>query len=525
MDAHVNRPETSRRGLYEIAPSARRPDDGGAVDIAYLIGIVRRRRWLIGAVTAAGLALSLAFALFVLPSYTAKALIVVDDATGEVQRPEGSIIDTQIAKLTSHAHLQRVSEAIAADPKLHGVSPLVSNIEKRLKVTQELRSQLLGVTYTASNPQAASEVANLVVNLYLGNASADDPRDWGAAAAQRQAAVSALEARLADAQSRETAARRANDAARTGALEQEASELARELDAARLSYALSARQEAKALQKHEMAPPARLYAAAQPPDRPSSPSPILIVAPATIAAAVFAIALAYALAAADSRIRSTGDFEHAFGRAAAGRIPVDRNGSKPAMDALVARTLLLPQDSPKVIVVTPATAHVEAERFGLAFATAAARLRPTLLIDLTDSRVGPGAGPSKLGEREIDAILHAHRAADHAAPQAGALDRPLDHWRPRDCLAVASSESFRRSLARFCKLYDWVIVDCGAAPRAAHALTLAASADLVLAVAPLDIATFEEVGATLDTFGAVARQSRNGFALEVALLETAGPGQ
>jgi uncharacterized protein involved in exopolysaccharide biosynthesis len=199
-----------------------------------LMRILYLRRRMILVVTILGTMLAAAVGLFVPPKYTATAEITVDLqqllTSDRASSPtEESPVDTQIAMLTSHDHLDRVLESLRRDrvlgPTVHsqrhesranGVSvsevtpqpdiaerladttetdagspslgelwrrlkvwmgPLdgagrgtVMNVEqlaRNLNVMQERRSRIVTVKFTSKSPRQAAVIANRIAQLYV----------------------------------------------------------------------------------------------------------------------------------------------------------------------------------------------------------------------------------------------------------------------------------------------------------------------------------------------------------------------
>ena len=202
-----------------------------------LVGILYRRRLMILTVAIAGTMLATVVGLLISPKYTATASIAVEpqqDVTrGRAFSPmDESPIDTQVAMLMSHDHLERVLDSLSQDPAFRSVvfqqrygsgvtaagpageaasqpantgslddptmaegrSLSLKELSRRLKmwmgaltrfgrgnalnaeqlkpnlnVMQERRSRIVTVSFTSKSPQQAAIVANRMVQLYVDN--------------------------------------------------------------------------------------------------------------------------------------------------------------------------------------------------------------------------------------------------------------------------------------------------------------------------------------------------------------------
>jgi polysaccharide biosynthesis transport protein len=175
-----------------------------------LVGILRRRIWLILTVVAVGTTLVAAVWLLIPPRYTAKSVIIVEpqpaspigrQAEVVAAPPDIPVILTNVAALTTYDHLVRVLDSLSTDPEFEAATktrteptvkidelwrsitgwPLpswlkatgeqstmtVRELQHQLKVYQESGSHAIAVEFTSSSPQEAALVANRVTQLYL----------------------------------------------------------------------------------------------------------------------------------------------------------------------------------------------------------------------------------------------------------------------------------------------------------------------------------------------------------------------
>ena len=120
------------------------------------------------------------------PRFTAKAQIVVDAPVSSVVGIlDEAAIDTRVELLLSEGHLRKVLEALHRDgisvsrPRpslLYGSSgdernqedaPEINILQRNLNAFKERNSRVIGVTFTAGDPELAAEVANRSVTVYF----------------------------------------------------------------------------------------------------------------------------------------------------------------------------------------------------------------------------------------------------------------------------------------------------------------------------------------------------------------------
>lgn len=218
----------SRVGQSQLPQGAIAFDEPG-IDIRAVIGIVRRRLWLIIAVVFLLTTLATLIGLQQTPHYTAKALVMIEPgenrmvdlgAVVEGLATDNSTVETQIRVLRSHDLIERVmlkqnlfsdaefnakkrqdhtalqldyagpgdrllahlptqwliASGLAREPlplaltanyEEHFNISSVTVFENRLKVMQEGRSFVIGVQFTSVDPAKAARIANSVAELYV----------------------------------------------------------------------------------------------------------------------------------------------------------------------------------------------------------------------------------------------------------------------------------------------------------------------------------------------------------------------
>ena len=354
-----------------------------------LVGILYRRRPMILTVAIVGTMLATVVGLLISPKYTATASIAVEPqqevTRGRAFSPmDESPIDTQVAMLMSHDHLERVLDSLSQDPAFRSVvvvtatgpagegasqpvntenpddptmaeggSLSLKELSRRLKmwmgaltrlgrgnalnaeqlkrnlnVMQERRSRIVTVSFTSKSPQQAAIVANRTVQLYFDN----QLEQKQAYMAQELAKIGERIAELKkEAESARTAARTlvdqrlgAGPTANRAGQEPDArlGEFTRDATVAtQLQLTLLRRQEDLRGQLEFITPDVTVNSLAPLPDRPSSPNPILFILPALIVCTICASLLAVVLDRLDRGLRSERDINDALGIPCIGLVP------------------------------------------------------------------------------------------------------------------------------------------------------------------------------------------------------------
>ena len=349
-----------------------------------LTSILRRRSSLILMMAAFGTILAGVAGLLITPKYTAKAQIVVEPQPAVLVSPQAveQAVDTHVTMLTSSNHLQHVVDSLLEDPEFRGAVPKAGasetnpaataeapakpvatevgpfsfrelerrlkiwiraltrgnrgdgtglsfdELERRLKVMQERRSRVITVSFQWTSPEKAAAIANRIVGLYV-----ESQTDQQRAYTSRE--LARLDERIADLK---------NDRERTGAAVQKAiqqrfgamrgarsegreaevdlRELERQAAASGQLYAsLLLRQKELRDQQEFIRSDANILSLASPPDRPSSPNPILFMLPALIISSICGSFLAVVLERLDRGLRSERDINDALGISCIGLVP------------------------------------------------------------------------------------------------------------------------------------------------------------------------------------------------------------
>ncbi len=319
----------------ETEASNRPPEIGRIVE-----NLVRRGRLILVCI-GVGATLAIIASLVLLPRYTAKALLMdTDSENGDVaRRADEGAIDTHIAMLSSQAHLEHVLAAMEQDPQLKGRYARVSDLERHLKVMQELRSHLISINFTAKSPVVAAGVANEIARLYVEESVSPPDARTADAAARRIAELEDTYQQVLELKHLQGRTRRHRGRAPRHA--PAASPICRARSTRRNFAGRLRNARTKTANRLSASPPIRIYALARPPELPSSTRPIWLIIPAMLASALFGVALAHLMGRLDRRVQTANDLRRIFAVPIAGanrRNPSIRSTSNRRSAALRATT-------------------------------------------------------------------------------------------------------------------------------------------------------------------------------------------
>lgn len=596
---------------------SREPAPAPDLQFQQLTGILRRRKRLIFVVAMFGTMLAVAAGLLIPPKYKVKAQLVVgQESVGDVKgqtaaiRPEDEAanIDTHVIALGSRDHLQRVVDSLSEDPEfrphdmdwfrpwtwLADTGALsVDDLDRRLKVNRELRSRVIAVEFSSTNPKRAVAVANRVVQLYvesqdkqkraylnremgqlselvqqtrneveraqsamqkyraahglprtevgipaarrtdridwqlvdlrnqLGLVKADLARRHGQQAHLRDLNGSGAVVELGQKTEHE-GAQGAGDDARVRAIQQRLAiaqgaglaaveveaplrELARNVAASGQLYGSLLRHQQEIREQLDMvAPDIRIISAAVPPNRPSSPAPVLFIFPALIIASIAGSLLAVAAERLDRGLRSAREIEDALGIPCIGLVPKLHGmgkerphhylQSKPfavyteAIRSVVVATLRLGAlgTRPKVILITSSVPKEGKTTLAVSFALYAAFLRPRVLLVDFDLRHPAtlrefGEFDGKLKNGVFD-LLNQDRPIEEVIQRipGSSLDYLPVSSSPVDPLRLFAGEEVLCLMGQLRENYDCVVIDSPPLLAVTEARLLASMADKVL---------------------------------------------
>jgi polysaccharide biosynthesis transport protein len=278
----------------------------------------------------------------------------------------------------------------------------LDEVERRLKVMQERRSRVISVSFTATNPERAASVANRVVELHIAR-QAEEKR------IQANQELNRIEKRVAELKAE---SERTGEAIQTS-LEQRLAagvggregelrlrELEHDAAANGQSYAGLLRRQAEIRDQQEnVLPDATILSLATPPDRPSSPNPILFVFPALIVSLICGSLLVVVRERLDRGLRCERDVTDALGIPCIGLVPqLSRSNSarlyhcllnKPFMpyteairSAAATLQLAAPQRAPVTVLISSSVPGEGKTTMAISLAAYAAHLgKRVLLVD------------------------------------------------------------------------------------------------------------------------------------------------
>jgi Mrp family chromosome partitioning ATPase len=522
-------------GLNKRSPQVTPP----SIDFGRAMSLVKRRLRFVLACVGLGAALAIYTSLTLLPNYTARALIRVNET--EVLDPmrAEAAVDIQLTMLQSPAFLARVYEVAHRDAKIGKEVVRLADLERRLHVMQEMRSPLVSVTYTARSPEVAAAVANLVVRTHLDDLSVQAAQGIDRTVADLEQHIAALKADLD---------RATQDAARDGSpthASDSAGDLKQQVEEMTVNLALARRIEEKRREAFAMSPPARLVAPAETPQRPSSVKPILIVIPAIAASGIFGVALALFLGRIDPRIYDESDLAFEGDAPCVGAVPPrvrwgrlssfadcegERLGYTRAIDAIAASVLLLPRARPHTLLITSSVGDDGKATFVAGLGSAAARLGLRVLVidlggvsrqerwphrrepdhrlgvvDVLSERCAPGEAIERLPGSQVDCLPAGPASSD-------------------DALALIASGRLKVVVKELSLDYDCIILTAPPVVGSSCTLLAAALADAALLIARSGQSTYAEVVRGLDLLASSLGVSRV-LAKSLAMVLTDAPAR
>ena len=530
-------------GVYDIkhAPPADGRPEAPVLYLVQLLDTLRRRRWRILTIAICGTALATVAGLLVSPKYTASAQIIVETAqnTGlpRSAQSDAVAIDTQVKMLTSPDHLQRVVDDLLTDPDFiavtnrpgaeagaepsdkpvnpsttaaetsgiaelkrrlhvwiatlfrnrHGAPLDIEDLERRLKVAQDGRSEIITVRYTSRNPEEASIVANKAVQMYIDGQNAQASKYTSLELARLRARISEARNNMETTTSAvQKASQEWNLAARArdGDQAREAYDrlrgLEREAAASGLAYSKLQNREKELLgQREGTGSEIRILSLATPPDQPSSHNPIIFILPALIIFLIGGSFIAVITEQNDRGLRSQRDISNALDIPCIGlvpRLPRVKNLrphqymlTEPfspytrAIRAVVGELwLTTPRFKPTTILVTSSVPGEGKTTSAISLAVCAATLgRRVLLIDLDFKRPSVARELGVSAEAGLlDILLREQSPADVTThiPDLG-IDYIAMPAFPIDVLPILAGGKMPLLLRQLSEKYDSIIID------------------------------------------------------------------
>ena len=270
-----------------------------------------------------------------------------------------------------------------------------------------------------------------------------------------------------------------------------------------------------------------------PPARAPS-SRFLIIVPAVIFAAIFGLALALTLGALDKRIYLAADLSEAFqfpftvgiparrcGFGGGSRVAAFSIGYSRSIDAVITATFLLRKAEDAVLLIAPSEENDQVFDFAWAFASAAARVRRTLLVDLGPARTQKWSLGSRKLERESGAfdVLAGHllaRDAVRTIPGTRLDFVPSGRGYNADTVPLLAGVGLDHLLSEMRTIYDWIIVVSPPVVGGNDARLIARSADTSVLVARSGASLFPDVATAFsDLSSSMALRSRSNASAQI----------
>ncbi len=527
--------------------------------VAELVKIFRRRRRLILTTTLCGTIAAFVLGLWIPPKYTATAQITIkpDDSVSSLVRSE-AVVETHVRTLLSRDHLQRVLDDLPGDndpgtrfstvqqhqaghaadgAPLRNVgsswlpSPLelarrlgiwtglsgsrhtngwsLEQLKRGLRIDQEGQSRIIDVSYTSTDPETATVVANRVVELYLQGqrerARVADGIEMDRLAKRIAELKADIQRSTAGVQDLVRQGLDAANAADPGKIDQRLQQLASEAAAkGQLYQALLRRQQQIRDQGESTTSDVRILSLAAIPDRPSSASPFLYVLPALIIFLTCGTALSVILERSDrNRLRSEHDINEALGVPCSGLIPrVAEAGTDCALhdyllanphsayaEALrsIAATMNLSsqRQPPRVILITSSLPGEGRTTLSASLSVCMAMLRQrVLLIDLDlDHSSAPISSADHQRPGIVDVLLNGDSTAEaiRCLPELGIDYLPMHRCSAYQQMLVAGTQ-MERLLHEALDDYDCVMINSPPLLGSTETRLLARLADQILFV-------------------------------------------
>ncbi|MBV9566496.1 MAG: AAA family ATPase [Hyphomicrobiales bacterium] len=521
-----------------------------------LTGILYRRISLVVGVAVLGTCLAGAVGLLIPPKYTAKAQIVVEPQAGQVNGQTASApladepaIDTQVTMLTSHDNLQRVVDSLAKNPQSladalrknsadldataadssdrNAVSsataaekpstpagkrilpPTLDDLERYLRVSQERTSRVIGVSYTSTDPAMAAAIANRIVQLFVDGQSEQKREITIRELARLDDRIAELkkEVEQAGAAVQRTVQQRLAAAQNSPGEEREADirlrELEREGSARDQLYTnLVRRQKELRYQQEIVGSDVRILSLASPPDRPSSPSPLLFIFPAFVLFPMGGCLLAVAAERLDRGLRSEQEVVEALGLPCLGLVSqLSRTGrirphkyllrhpfsayTEAIRSVVAGLRLTMPHEPSKIILTSSSVPSEGKTTLAVSLAVYIAQIRRRVLLVDLDFRhpTVQRALRTRAKRGVVDLLLHDLPPADviQRVPHLGLDFLPMTRC-PLDPVTLFAGDQLTRLLHQLRESYDCVIVDGPPLLGVTESRLLAGMADKVLFV-------------------------------------------
>jgi len=402
------------------------------------------------------------------------------------EKPADPMITDDVGSLSLGELVRRLKIWIGALGGRGGRSVLsAEQLERGLKVMQERRSRIITVSFTSKSPRQAAFVANRIVQLYVDSQNEQRRTNTSFELAKLDQRIAELKndvdsaaAAMQKLTQQRIAGGQAGGSEGQGA-DVRLRELERETVVGRQLYAdLLRRQKEVRGQQELVVPDVSIVSLAAPPDRPSSPNPILFILPAFIVFSICGSLLAVVLHRLDRRLRSERDVIDALGIPCIGLVPqlpracttrpyqyLKTQPFSAYAEAIrsVAATLQLPHTRvSKVVLISSSIPNEGKTTLAVSLAGYVAALgRRVLLVDL-DFRQGSMLGnfDGKVEKAVLDLYLQNRPPAEFIQhiPDLAIDYLPMPRCR-LDPLALLAGEQMPLLLRQLREGYDCVIID------------------------------------------------------------------
>lgn len=403
------------------------------------------------------------------------------------------LTDRQIADLNRQLLVAR-SELAAREAEISRLGAIKTRSDTRTANAfgDDPERIRLAVTPAAVGQEVTARFGN--------NGQPDSPEASASALESAQLNRDAIISRIGDIERRLSTLRRAST--ETTQSWARLDELEREAGAAGQVYEGLLRRQDELLDQGLPRPSARLVTTALIPDFPSSPSPLLFVAPAVVAALLLGGMIAVILERLDQRLRTETDIEEGVGVPCIGAVPrvarlhgtrlLDLLRNQPfaayteAMRGIFVASMRKPEHGPpSTTLLVTSCAHGDGKTTLLAsLAVYAAQLgRPVLVIDFDfrdpglERVLGKADDPVAATGDFFSSLRPEARIRHSRAFGVDYVSLPDGRFDP---LSVLESEAFLQVFARLKETYAYVMIDSGSIFTATETRLLAKVADHVI---------------------------------------------
>lgn len=280
------------------------PSDGGqpVVTIGQFFTTLRRRLLVVLTMVLLGILAAGALLLNTAKTYEATAVVDISPTSGAAASTVSTITESRIVTSTSVAMAAQQTLAYPGTP---------TELAEQVTVTSPLASQVLNITFAAETAQGAADGANAFANAYLDYRTEIAQKDITLRVGRIQSQVADLQRTLAGVGAGVGVGQ--NETQR-GLLQNQIQQLQNQLNTLQTSVIR----------------PGQVAGAAQVPESPSSPRPLLYLAGGLLIGLLLGIILAVARDRRDDRLRASADLEQSLGAPVIAEFVADEGGSRSA---------------------------------------------------------------------------------------------------------------------------------------------------------------------------------------------------